>query len=82
MSPKGEQYLSAARPDYQPPLVLPLTGEMVDGKEHENTSNRVGDLKSVTTLEKEGFSEVGNFIFFYFFYCCRYSFDFIVLLLY
>ncbi|KAJ4719262.1 ATP-dependent DNA helicase [Melia azedarach] len=57
VSPKGEQYLSAARPDYQPPLVLPLTGEMVDGKEHENTSNRVGDLKSVTTLEKEGFSE-------------------------
>lgn len=57
---KGEQFLSTARPDYQPPLVLPLTSEMVDGDEHQSATGRVGEFKNFLTLESEGFSEVGN----------------------
>ncbi|OAY23976.1 ATP-dependent DNA helicase RecQ [Manihot esculenta] len=54
---KGEQFLSTARPDYQPPLVLPLTSEMVDGDEHQSATGRVGEFKNFLTLESEGFSE-------------------------
>ncbi|KAJ0075745.1 hypothetical protein Patl1_35065 [Pistacia atlantica] len=57
VSQKGKQYLSLARPDHQPPLVLPLTSEMIDEEEHESTSSKIGELKSLVTLEHEGFSE-------------------------
>ncbi|KAJ4829824.1 hypothetical protein Tsubulata_025335 [Turnera subulata] len=57
VSQKGKQYLSSARPDYQPPLLLPLTNEMVNEEEHQSTTVKVGDLESVVTLRCEGFSE-------------------------
>lgn len=57
---KGVQYLSSATPDNQPPLVLPVTNEMVDEEGNISNSGEVGELKSLSTLESEGFSEVGK----------------------
>lgn len=57
VSQKGEQFLSSAGPDHQPSLVLPVTSEMVDDEDN-NTSCKVGEIKSLSTLECEGFSEV------------------------
>uniref|UniRef100_A0A2N9HLW9 HRDC domain-containing protein n=1 Tax=Fagus sylvatica TaxID=28930 RepID=A0A2N9HLW9_FAGSY len=58
VSSKGEQFLSSARPDYQPSLVLPVTSEMADDEEHKSTLGEVEDFKSLATLERDGFSEV------------------------
>ncbi|XP_075634157.1 uncharacterized protein LOC142606705 [Castanea sativa] len=58
VSSKGEQFLSSARPDYQPPLFLPVTSEMEDDKENKSASCEVEDFKSFATLKREGFSEV------------------------
>ncbi|PRQ34890.1 putative DNA helicase [Rosa chinensis] len=57
VSLKGEQFLSSAGPDHQPPLVLPVTSEMVDDEDNKSTSGEVGEIKSLSTLECEGFSE-------------------------
>ncbi|PRQ34889.1 putative DNA helicase [Rosa chinensis] len=38
VSRKGEQFLSSAGPDHQPPLVLPVTSEMVDDEDNKSTS--------------------------------------------
>ncbi|KAH7564693.1 hypothetical protein JRO89_XS09G0007000 [Xanthoceras sorbifolium] len=57
VSQKGERYLSSARPDDQPPLVLPLTDEMVDDKENQSTLSKIGELKSLAATELEEFSE-------------------------
>ncbi|XP_062081678.1 uncharacterized protein LOC133788273 isoform X2 [Humulus lupulus] len=56
VSPKGEQFLSSATPDNQPPLVLSLTSEMMDDEENKSVSGD-GEIKSLATLESEGFSE-------------------------
>ncbi|KAK7387319.1 hypothetical protein VNO78_28037 [Psophocarpus tetragonolobus] len=50
---KGEQFLASSTPDYQPPLVLTLTAEMV-GEENGNTQE---EFKTLSTSESEGFSE-------------------------
>lgn len=60
VSSKGEQFLKSARPDYQPPLFLPVTSEMEDDGENISASREVEDFKSFATLKHEGFSEVGN----------------------
>jgi len=60
VSSKGKQFLSSARPDYQPPLFLPVTSEMEDDGENKSASREVEDFKSFATLKREGFSEVGN----------------------
>lgn len=60
VSSKGEQFLSSARPDYQPPLVLPVSSEMVEDDEHKSKSSEVEEYKSLATCDCEGFSEVGN----------------------
>lgn len=39
--------------------MLPVTSEMVDDEDN-NTSGKVGEIKSLSTLECEGFSEVSN----------------------
>lgn len=52
VSSKGEQFLASSRPDYQPPLVLPLIGEL---EEKENRSTE--EFKILATSESEGFSE-------------------------
>ncbi|GAV80936.1 DEAD domain-containing protein/Helicase_C domain-containing protein/HRDC domain-containing protein/RQC domain-containing protein [Cephalotus follicularis] len=57
VSSKGEKYLCSASPDHQPPLVLPLTSEMVDDDEKQSISSGRGEFESLTTLEHEGFSE-------------------------
>ncbi|KAH7542864.1 hypothetical protein FEM48_Zijuj02G0120500 [Ziziphus jujuba var. spinosa] len=57
VSPKGVQYLSSATPDYQPPLVLPVTNEMVAEEGNISQSSEAGELKKLSTLESEGFSE-------------------------
>ncbi|KAJ9167340.1 hypothetical protein P3X46_022003, partial [Hevea brasiliensis] len=54
---KGVQFLSSARPDYQPRLVLPLTSEMADDEEYQSATSGVGEFKNFVTLESEGFSE-------------------------
>ncbi|GLT61087.1 hypothetical protein SLA2020_338180 [Shorea laevis] len=58
VSSKGVQFLSSARPDYQPPLFLPVTSEMVDDEEHKSTSSEVEEFKSLATLECEGLSQI------------------------
>lgn len=58
VSPKGQQYLSSARPDYQPPLVLPVSSEMLDDEEHNSISGEVEEFKSLATSEFKGYSEV------------------------
>ncbi|EEF35962.1 conserved hypothetical protein [Ricinus communis] len=55
---KGEKYLSSARPDYQPPLVLPLTDQMVDDEEYQCTTGGVENFNSLATLQSESFLEV------------------------
>lgn len=60
VSSKGKQFLSSARPDYQPPLFLPVTSEMEDDQENKSASREVEDFKSFAALKREGFSEVGN----------------------
>lgn len=60
VSPKGQQYLSSARPDYQPPLVLPVSSEMLDDEEHNSISGEVEEFKSLATSEFKGYSEVGK----------------------
>lgn len=56
VSSKGEQFLASSRPDYQPPLVLTLTAEMLE----EDNGNTQEEFKTLSTSELEGFSEVGN----------------------
>ncbi|EXB57581.1 Werner syndrome ATP-dependent helicase-like protein [Morus notabilis] len=58
VSPKGEQFLSSATPNYQPPLVLSVTSEMLDDEVNSSVGGDVGEIKGVATLESEGFSEV------------------------
>ncbi|XP_009379064.2 ATP-dependent DNA helicase RecQ-like [Pyrus x bretschneideri] len=57
LSPKAYQFLSSAGPDHQPPLFLPLTSEMVNDEDNKHASGEVGEIKSLATLECEGFSE-------------------------
>ncbi|KAK7305580.1 hypothetical protein VNO77_43486 [Canavalia gladiata] len=54
VSSKGEQFLASSRPDYQPPLVLSLTAEML-GEEEDRSAQE--EFKTSVTLESEGFSE-------------------------
>ncbi|KAG2672760.1 hypothetical protein I3760_13G057900 [Carya illinoinensis] len=58
VSSKGEQFLSSARPDYQPPLVLPVSSEMVDDDKHKSKSGEAEEFKSLATFDCEGFLEV------------------------
>ncbi|KAJ1422981.1 Winged helix-like DNA-binding domain superfamily [Sesbania bispinosa] len=53
VSSKGEQFLDRSTPDYQPPLVLSLTDEMVGEEENRSTE----DFKILATSDLEGFSE-------------------------
>ena len=48
--------MASSRPDYQPPLVLTLTAEMLE----EDNGNTQEEFKTLSTSELEGFSEVGN----------------------
>ncbi|KAF5749986.1 Werner syndrome ATP-dependent helicase-like isoform X1 [Tripterygium wilfordii] len=57
VSSKGQQYLSSARPDHQPPLVLTMTSEMIKDREFQSTSSEVGEFKSLATPECDGFSK-------------------------
>ncbi|TKY47296.1 Werner syndrome ATP-dependent helicase-like [Spatholobus suberectus] len=54
VSSKGEQFLASSRPDYQPPLVLTLTAEMLGEEDNGNTQE---EFKTLSTSESEGFSE-------------------------
>ena len=57
VSSKGEQFLASSRPDYQPPLVLTLTADMLGEEDNGNTQD---EFKALSTSELDGFSEVGN----------------------
>lgn len=74
VSRKGEQFLSSAGPDHQPPLVLPVTSEMVDDEDNKSTSGEVGEIKGLSTLECEGFSEVSKLSIF-----CSFLFNLFIL---
>lgn len=63
MSSKGEQYLRSARPDHQPPLLLQISSELFGDEGHQKSSSGIRDLKGLSALEQDGFSEVGNFHF-------------------
>jgi len=49
--------LASSRPDYQPPLVLTLTADMLGEEDNGNTQD---EFKALSTSELDGFSEVGN----------------------
>lgn len=52
-------FLRSSTSEYQPPLVLPITSEMVDEEEHRDAYGRVdGDFQDLACLECEGLSEV------------------------
>ncbi|KAK7290316.1 hypothetical protein RIF29_04638 [Crotalaria pallida] len=51
---KGEKFLASCTPDYQPPLVLSLTAEMLGEEESKITQE---EYKILPTSESEGFSE-------------------------
>ncbi|KAB2634498.1 Werner syndrome ATP-dependent helicase-like [Pyrus ussuriensis x Pyrus communis] len=59
LSPKAYQFLSSAGPDHQPPLFWPVTSEMVDDEDNKHASGEVGEIKSLATLECEGFADLG-----------------------
>lgn len=48
--------MASSTPDYQPPLVMTLTAEMLE----EDDGNTQEEFKTLSTSEPEGFSEVGN----------------------
>ncbi|XP_058787865.1 uncharacterized protein LOC131662172 [Vicia villosa] len=52
VSSKGEQFLATCRPDYQPPLVLPLVGELA-----EEETRSAEEIKILSASESGGFSE-------------------------
>ncbi|KAL9320181.1 hypothetical protein ACSQ67_012020 [Phaseolus vulgaris] len=54
VSSKGEQFLASSTPDYQPPLILTLTAEMLGEEDNGNTQE---EFKTLSTSELEGFSE-------------------------
>lgn len=59
VSPTGMNFLRTSTSEHQPPLVLPITSEMVDEEEHRDAHGRVdGDLQNLASLECEGLSEV------------------------
>ena len=49
--------MASSTPDYQPPLILTLTAEMLGEEDNGNTQE---EFKTLSTSELEGFSEVGN----------------------
>ncbi|CAI8615658.1 unnamed protein product [Vicia faba] len=49
VSSKGEQFLASCRPDYQPPLVLPLVGELA-----EEETRSAEEFKILAASESEG----------------------------
>lgn len=52
-------FLHTSTSEYQPPLVLPITSEMVDEEEPRDAHGRVdGDLQDLASLECEGLSKV------------------------
>ncbi|XP_022642316.1 uncharacterized protein LOC106776266 isoform X2 [Vigna radiata var. radiata] len=54
VSSRGEQFLASSRPDYQPPLVLTLTAEMLGEEDNGNTQD---EFITLSTSELDGFSE-------------------------
>ncbi|KAJ8649290.1 hypothetical protein MRB53_002313 [Persea americana] len=58
VSPIGMNFLHTSTSEYQPPLVLPITSEMVDEEEPRDAHGRVdGDLQDLASLECEGLSK-------------------------
>lgn len=60
VSAKGEKFLNSARQDCHPPLVLPLTSEMVGENGDGSTLSEAGRMENLATL-KSGLSEVCMF---------------------
>ncbi|XP_022154483.1 uncharacterized protein LOC111021754 isoform X2 [Momordica charantia] len=56
ISAKGEQFLHSARHDSQPPLVLPVTSEMIGENGDDSTLSEAGKVENLATL-KSGLSE-------------------------
>ncbi|XP_054819633.1 uncharacterized protein LOC129318729 isoform X1 [Prosopis cineraria] len=54
VSSKGEQFLASSTPDYQPPIVLSVTSEMLDDEENRSAPE---EFKSLAPSDAEGFSE-------------------------
>lgn len=65
VSTKGAQYLDSAGPDYQPPLFLPIFDDMQE--EDGGAPGEVEGLKTLTSSECEGLTEVGNMSVKYYF---------------
>lgn len=61
MSPKGFQFLTSCKPDYQPPLYLPLTSEMISDEENKYPIDEARDFGGLIHAGFGGMSQVGTF---------------------
>ncbi|XP_019166938.1 PREDICTED: uncharacterized protein LOC109162707 [Ipomoea nil] len=57
VSPKGLQFLNSCNPDYQPPLFLPMTSEMVVDEGSGDTSTETRGNNGLASTEFEGLSQ-------------------------
>ncbi|KAL3517927.1 hypothetical protein ACH5RR_020516 [Cinchona calisaya] len=57
VSPKGFQFLSSCKPDYQPPLYLPVTSEMMGNDENNNPNNEARGFGGLIPAGYEGMSQ-------------------------
>ncbi|KGN53928.2 uncharacterized protein LOC101222028 [Cucumis sativus] len=62
ISAKGEQFLDSARQDCQPPLVLPVTSEMIGENEDDSALIEAGKMDNLATF-KSGLSEAEEKLF-------------------
>lgn len=60
VSPRGLQFLSSCTPDYQPPLYLRMTLEVIGTDEDEDPSGQVRELSGLEPAGFERFSQVGT----------------------
>ncbi|XP_073040395.1 uncharacterized protein [Primulina eburnea] len=63
VGPKGMQFLNSCTPDYQPPLLLTLTPEMMGDEENKIAVSDAGFIDFCTELDLDKFSQVEDLLF-------------------
>ncbi|XP_073145971.1 uncharacterized protein [Henckelia pumila] len=63
VGPKGMQFLNSCTPDYQPPLLLTLTPEMMGNEENKVEVSEAGSINCCTDLDLDKFSQVEDLLY-------------------
>ncbi|XP_073274069.1 uncharacterized protein [Primulina huaijiensis] len=63
VGPKGMQFLNSCTPDYQPPLLLTLTPEMMGDEENKIAVSDAGVINFCTQLDLDKFSQVEDLLY-------------------